>query len=140
MRSTPRRRATAARLFPLSGRSIAYSTRLGFSFGFGPNGIPLASHLLDPGQRKDLVSVILKLETELWHRRRRHMSGFKRNVKAVRKDLTKVVRRRIEKRTHAAGARISEVAKLLRSSVRDVQSRDSPFACLLYTSPSPRDG
>jgi len=56
------------------------------------------------------------------------MSGFKRNVKAVRKDLTKVVRRRIEKRTHAAGARISEVAKLLRSSVRDVQSRDSPFA------------
>ena len=56
------------------------------------------------------------------------MSGSKRNFKAVRKDVAKVARRRIEKRTHAAGARISEVAKLLRSSVRDVQSRDSPFA------------
>ena len=56
------------------------------------------------------------------------MGGFKRNVKAVRKDAAKVVRRRIEKRTHTAGARISKVAKLLRSSVRDVQSRDSPFA------------
>ena len=87
-----------------------------------------ASHLLDLGQRKDLASVILKLETELWHRRRLHMSGSKRNVKAVRKDVAKVARRRIEKRTHAAGARISEVAKLLRSSVRDVHSRDSPFA------------
>ena len=41
------------------------------------------------------------------------MSGFKRNFKAVRKDAAKVVRRRIEKRTHTAGARISEVAKLL---------------------------
>ena len=56
------------------------------------------------------------------------MSAFKRNFKAIRKDAAKVVRRRIEKRTHTAGARISEVAKLLRSSVRDVQSRDSPFA------------
>jgi hypothetical protein len=62
------------------------------------------------------------------HKRRRHMSGFKRNFTAVRKDAAKFVRRRIEKRTHSAGARISEVAKLLRSSVRDVQSRDSPFA------------
>jgi hypothetical protein len=56
------------------------------------------------------------------------MSGFKRNFKAVRKDAAKFVRKRIEKRTHGAGARISELAKLLRSSVRDVQSRDSPFA------------
>jgi hypothetical protein len=55
-------------------------------------------------------------------------SGFKRNFKAVRKDAAKFVRRRIEKKTHSAGARISEVANLLRSSVRDVQSRDSPFA------------
>jgi hypothetical protein len=56
------------------------------------------------------------------------MSGFKRNFKAVRKDAEKFVRRRIEKRTHGAGTRISEVAKLLRSSVRDVQSRDLPLA------------
>jgi hypothetical protein len=62
------------------------------------------------------------------HKRRRHMSGFKRNFKAVRKDAAKFVLRRIEKRTHRAGARISAVAKPLRSSVRDVQSRDSPFA------------
>jgi hypothetical protein len=56
------------------------------------------------------------------------MSGFKRTFKAVRKDAAKFVRRRIEKRTHSAGARISELAKLLRSSVRDVQSHDSPCA------------
>jgi hypothetical protein len=56
------------------------------------------------------------------------MSGFKHTFKAVRKDAAKFVRRRIEKRTHSAGALISELAKLLRSSVRDVQSHDSPFA------------
>jgi hypothetical protein len=55
------------------------------------------------------------------------MSGFKQKVKAVRKDAAKFVRRRIEKRTHSSGARISAVAKLLRSSVRDVRSRDSSF-------------
>src|SRR5450755_533857 len=79
-------------------------------------------------EAKTFARVILKLETELLHKRRRHMSGFKRNFKAVRKDAAKFVRRRIEMRTQRAGARISEVAKLLRSSVRDVQSRDSPFA------------
>jgi hypothetical protein len=56
------------------------------------------------------------------------MSGFKRSFKAVRKDAAKFVRRRIERRTHGAGSWISEVAKLLRSSVRDVQSPGSPFA------------
>jgi hypothetical protein len=56
------------------------------------------------------------------------MSGFKRNFKPVRKDAAKFVRRRIEKRTHSAGSRVSEVATLLRSSVRDVQSPESPFA------------
>lgn len=56
------------------------------------------------------------------------MSGFKRAFKAVRKDAAKFVRRRIEKRTHSACARISELAKLLRSSDRDAQSHDSPFA------------
>jgi chemotaxis signal transduction protein len=56
------------------------------------------------------------------------MSGFKRNFKAVRKDAAKFVRGRIEKRTRSAGSRVSEVAKLLRSSVRDVQSPESPFA------------
>jgi hypothetical protein len=42
------------------------------------------------------------------------MSGFKRNFKAVRIDAAKFVRRRTEKRTHSASARISEIAKLLR--------------------------
>jgi len=56
------------------------------------------------------------------------MSGFKRTFKAVRKDAAKSVRRRIEKRTRSAGARISKLAKLLQSSVRDAQSHDSPFA------------
>ena len=46
----------------------------------------------------------------------------------MQKDVAKFVRRRIEERTHSAGARISEVAKLLRSSVRDVRSRDSSLA------------
>lgn len=58
------------------------------------------------------------------------MSGFKRTLrtfKAARKDAATFVRRRIEKRTQSAGARISELAKLLRSSVRDVQSHDSPL-------------
>src|ERR1035438_858849 len=68
-------------------------------------------------------------ETSRLHKRRgRHMSSFKRTFKAVRKDAAKFVRRRVEKRTHSAGARISELAKLLRSSVRDVRSHDSPFA------------
>jgi hypothetical protein len=56
------------------------------------------------------------------------MSGSQRYFKAVRKDAAKFVRKRIEKRTHSAGARISQVAKLLRSSIRDVRSRDSSIA------------
>ena len=46
----------------------------------------------------------------------------------MRKDAAKFVRRRIEERTHGAGERTSEVAKLLRSSERDVRSRDSSLA------------
>jgi hypothetical protein len=74
------------------------------------------------------VAQVAEKTSRLHKWRRRYMSGFKRTFKAVRKDTEKFVRRRIEKRTHSAGARISEFAKLLRSSVRDVQSHDSPFA------------
>jgi hypothetical protein len=69
-------------------------------------------------------AVYAAFEHKRW---RLHMSGFKRKFKSLRKDAGKFVRRRIEKRTHSGGARISAVAKLLRSSAGDVRSRDSSF-------------
>ena len=55
------------------------------------------------------------------------MSASVRSLESVRRNAANLVRERIEARTRRVGARVSELAETLRSSVRDLRARDSSF-------------